>query len=121
MREMDTVLVQPQSAVEHEKVLVVVDRFPATGGSRIDKFVKLLPNFGIEPVVLSAKETHSPQAEELRKRIYPPELKTYQAGSLGWTHFTERFLVRGPGAKHYRLLALLSFPERAIIVPDYMV
>ncbi len=107
--------------VQHEKVLVIVDRFPATGGSRIDKFVKLLPDFGVEPVVLSAKETDSPQAAELRKRIYPPELKTYQAGSLGWTYFTERFLVRGPGAKHYRLLALLSFPERAILVPDYMV
>lgn len=121
MREMDTILVQPRSLVQHEKVLVIVDRFPATGGSRIDKFVKLLPDFGVEPVVLSAKETDSPQADELRKRIYPRELKTYQAGSLGWTHFTERFLVRGPGAKHYRLLALLSFPERAILVPDYMV
>ena len=121
MREIDTVLVPHQRSLQHEKVLVVVDRFPATGGSRIDKFVKLLPQFGVEPVVLSAKETDSPQAQELRKRIYPPELKTYQAGSLGWTHFAERFLVRGPGARHYRLLALLSFPERAILVPDYMV
>ena len=121
MREIDTVLVPHQRSLQHEKVLVVVDRFPATGGSRIDKFVKLLPQFGVEPVVLSAKETDSARAEELRKRIYPPELKTYQAGSLGWTHFTERFLVRGPGARHYRLLALLSFPERAILVPDYMV
>jgi glycosyltransferase involved in cell wall biosynthesis len=121
MREADSVLVQAQSSVQHLKVLVVVDRFPATGGSRIDKFVRLLPNFGVEPLVLSAKETDSPEAEELRKRIYPPELKTYQAGSLGWTHFAERFLVRGPGAKHYRLLGLLSFPERAILVPDYMV
>lgn len=121
MREMNAVLVQPQSSIQHEKVLIVVDRFPATGGSRIDKFVRLLPDFGVEPVVLSAKETNSPQARELRKRLYPPELKTYQAGSLGWSYFTERFLARGPGAQHYRLLAVLSFPERCVLVPDYMV
>ena len=112
---------QLQSLVPYEKVLVIVDRFPATGGSRIDKFVKLLPQFGVEPLVLCAKETNSSHAAELRRRIYPPELKTYQAGSLGWTYFAERFLVRGPGAKHYRLLGLLSFPERAILVPDHMV
>jgi glycosyltransferase involved in cell wall biosynthesis len=121
MRELGSALNQPKASVGIEKVLIVVDRFPATGGSRIDKFVKLLPDCGFEPVVLSAKETDSPEARELRARIYPPGLKTYQAASLGWTYFTERFLVRGPGARHYRLLSLLSLPERVLLVPDYMV
>jgi glycosyltransferase involved in cell wall biosynthesis len=103
------------------KVLVVVDRFPATGGSRVDKFVKFLPDVGFEPVVLSAKETDSPQAQALKKRIFPARLRCYQAASIGWSYFTERYLVRGPGAPHYRLLRLLSYPERCVLVPDYMV
>ena len=103
------------------KVLVVVDRFPATGGSRIDKFVKLLPDYGVEPVVLSAEETDSTHAQEIKRRNYPSTLKTYQAKSVGWSYFTERFLMRGRGARHYRLLSLLSFPERCVLVPDYMV
>ena len=110
-----------KTAAANDKVLVVVDRFPATGGSRIDKFVKLLPDFGVEPVVLSAAETDSTFAQEIKHRIYPSTLKTFLAKSMGWSYFTERFLMRGKGARHYRLLSLLSFPERFLFVPDYMV
>jgi len=104
-----------------DKVLVAVERFPATGGSRVDKFVKLLPEHGIAPVVLSAKETDSPRARQLRQDLYPAELEAYQASSRGWSYFTPRYLVRGPGSRNYRLLALLSFPERFVMLPDYMV
>lgn len=103
------------------KVLVVVDSFPATGGSRIDKFVKFLPEFGIEPIVLSAKDLDSPKAQELRQRFYPRGLKAYHAGSIVRTYFTHRFLQRGTQARDYKLLSLLSFPERCVLVPDYMV
>jgi glycosyltransferase involved in cell wall biosynthesis len=103
------------------KVLLVTDGFPDFGGSRIDKFVKFLPDFGVEPIVLSAKERYSPKAEELERRSYPAQLKTYRAASIGWSYFTTRFLYRGPDSKHYWLLSLLSFPERCILVPDYMV
>lgn len=104
-----------------QKVLVVVDSFPATGGSRIDKFVKFLPEFDIEPIVLSAKELDSPQARELKRRFYPKSLKSYHAAPLVRSYFTHRFLKRGPQAKDYKLLSLLSFPERCVLVPDYMV
>jgi len=103
------------------KVLVVANSFPASGGSRIDKFVRLLPEFGFEPVVLSAKECDSPFHQELKQRYYPDTLKSFHARSLGWSYFTERFLMRGPRSRHYRLLKLLSFPERSLLVPDYMV
>jgi len=103
------------------KVLVVVDCFPASGGSRIDKFVSILPRHGFEPVVLSALENDSPFRRTLRQRYYPESLRHYLARSIGWSYFTVRFLMRGPGSKHYRLLQLLSFPERCVLVPDYMV
>jgi glycosyltransferase involved in cell wall biosynthesis len=105
----------------HRKVLVVANSFPASGGSRIDKFVSLLPEFGFEPVVLSAKECDSPAQQELKQRYYPDTLKSFHARSIGWSYFTERFLMRGPRSRHYRLLQLLSFPERSLLVPDYMV
>jgi glycosyltransferase involved in cell wall biosynthesis len=103
------------------KVLIVVDSFPASGGSRIDKFVSILPRHGFEPVVLSALENDSPYRRKLRERYYPATLGHFLARSIGWSYFTVRFLMRGPGSKHYRLLQLLSFPERCVFVPDYMV
>jgi len=35
------------------KVLIVTDRFPESGGSRTDKFVKYLPHFGYQPIILT--------------------------------------------------------------------
>lgn len=104
-----------------QKILVIVNSFPVSGGSRIDKFVSLLPDFGFEPIVLSAKECFSPDRLELRQRYYPDTLKCFYAPSIGWSYFTERFLMRGTRSRHYRLLQLLSFPERSILMPDYMV
>jgi glycosyltransferase involved in cell wall biosynthesis len=112
---------QASTLVGTQKVLIAVDSFPVTGGSRVDKFVKFLPRFGVEPILLSAKESVSIQSKELKRRFYPADLKTYHADSIGRAYFSERFLVRGPDAKHYRLLSLLSFPERCVFVPDYKV
>lgn len=103
------------------KALVATASFPATGGSRIDKFVKFLPQAGIEPIVLSAQESYSERARGLRDKFYPPALKTMHARSLGWSYFTERYLDRNRDASDYNLLRLLSWPERLIYVPDYMV
>jgi glycosyltransferase involved in cell wall biosynthesis len=104
-----------------QRTLVVVSNFPASGGSRIDKFVKFLPSAGIEPVILSAQEKYSPAAAELEKQLYPAALRHYLARSVAWSYFAERFLDRGRDAKHYRLLQWLSFPERCVLVPDHMV
>lgn len=104
-----------------ERVLVVVEEFPATGGSRIDKFVRYLPEAGIEPVVLSPAETVTVDTEQRRRELYPPGLVVRRARSIGWSYFTNRFLARGPGSRHYELLRVLSYPERALFVPDHMV
>jgi glycosyltransferase involved in cell wall biosynthesis len=103
------------------KVLVVVDGFPATGGARIDKFVKFLPEFNIEPIVLASAERVSDKTSKIKREIYPETLKTYYAKSIGKAPFTERYLARGKNSNHYRLLKWLSFPERFLMIPDYMV
>ncbi len=104
-----------------EKVLIAVNTFPATGGSRIDQFVKLLPEVGFEPVVLTLDQGPSTAKQELQARLYPASLQVHRARALGWSYFTERYLDRGPRSRHYRLLAALSFPERCILIPDHMV
>jgi glycosyltransferase involved in cell wall biosynthesis len=108
-------------AARLEKVLVLADRFPLSGGARIDKFVKFLPDVGFEPIVLAPKETDSPRARALRVQLYPASLRCYLVGSIGWSYFTERYLDRGPGARYYKALRWLSFPERCVFVPDHMV
>lgn len=109
------------TAANRMKALVATASFPATGGSRIDKFVKFLPQAGIEPIVLSALENYSDRAHQLRTKLYPPELKTLHGRSRGWSYFTERYLDRNRDAADYNLLRVLSWPERFVYLPDYMV
>lgn len=103
------------------KVLVVVDQFPATGGSRVDKFVRFLPEIGIEPIVLAPQETETAAGKRLADELYPPSLRVHRVPSLGWSYFTVRYLSRGPGSRHYELLRALSYPERLLLLPDHMV
>lgn len=103
------------------KVLVVVDQFPATGGSRIDKFVRLLPEFGIEPVVLVPRETETEAGRRIRDRLYPRSLQVHRTRSIGWSYFSLRYLTRAPGSRHYELLRALSYPERFLLLPDHLV
>ena len=57
--------------------------FLVHGGSRIDKFVALLPDYGFDPVVISARDTLTPGAQHLFETLYPPTLETYRARSVG--------------------------------------
>ena len=36
-----------------KKALIITDRFPNTGGTRVEKFIKYLPEFGWQPIVLT--------------------------------------------------------------------
>ena len=106
---------------ETTRVLLVVDQFPATGGSRVDKFVRFLPEFGIEPIVLAPQETETAAGRRIASELYPPSLRVHRVPSLGWSYFTMRYLSRGPGSRHYELLRALSYPERLLLLPDHMV
>lgn len=72
--------VLPVTPVRPLKVLLVADGFPINGGSRIEKFVKFLPEFGVEPIVLSAAELYSPQAVELQRNSLSCPLKDLPRG-----------------------------------------
>lgn len=102
-------------------ILVATSVFPLGGGGRIEKFVKLLPDYGVRPVVVSPWETQSENSQRLLAAAYPANLETHYVGSVGPTYFAERLQARAPHAKHYRLLSALSFPERCVYVPDHMV
>lgn len=103
------------------RLLVAAHAFPENGGARIDKFVKFLPRYGIEPIVLAAADSATPLARDIRAREYPASLEVHWARSLGGAPFTPRYLVRGRGARFYQLLRVLSLPERLVLVPDHMV
>jgi len=103
------------------KVLIVTSRFPGGGGSRIDAFVKYLPRYQVDPLVLSSDEDYDSCEEPIGRKSYSPQFKLFRASSIGRTYFTKRFMYRGPESNHYRLLNILSFPERFILVPDDMV
>lgn len=102
-------------------VLVVAGTFPDRGGSRIDKFVKYLPECGYEPVVVTTQESRKTESEKIIRSLNPAGVEVHYARSLGWSYFTERYLDRGTESRHYALLKWLSFPERCVFVPDYKV
>ena len=50
-------------------VLMAVHVFPSKGGGRIEKLVKLLPERGFQPVIISPKETQSVTARHILETI----------------------------------------------------
>ncbi len=103
------------------RVLLAAHAFPETGGARVDKFVKLLPRMGLEPVVVASTEHAGPAARRVREEEYPADLEVHWARSLAATPFTPRYLVRDADARFYGLFRLLSAPERFVFLPDYQV
>ncbi|MFH1674147.1 MAG: glycosyltransferase [Pseudomonadota bacterium] len=66
-----------------KKVLIIDERFPSTGGSRTEKFVKYLPQFGWEPIVLTIDQIgRNPFAEELLNNYSGPRPKIYGTKTL---------------------------------------
>lgn len=63
-----------------KKVLIIANEFPPMGGSgvqRTTKFVKYLPEFGIEPIVVTKQHTGSLTDETLLEEL-PKDLKIYR-------------------------------------------
>ena len=68
-----------------KKVLIIAYYFPPLGGAgvqRISKFVKYLPEFGWEPVVLTVKPIDYPAYDETLLEEIPPGVKVYRGGSF---------------------------------------
>jgi glycosyltransferase involved in cell wall biosynthesis len=61
-----------------KKVLIIDERFPSTGGSRTEKFVKFLPKFGWEPLILTIDQKgRNDYAEEILRAYTKPDIKLY--------------------------------------------
>ncbi len=63
------------------RVLVVTPVFPDTGGRRVEKLVKYLPQFGIEPVVLTSTR-QTPISRQVLEREFPPDLRVVRVPAL---------------------------------------
>jgi len=64
------------------KALIVTYYFPPAGGSGVQrtlKFVKYLPEFGWEPVVLTARDADYPSFDETLLGEVPPEGRVYRS------------------------------------------
>ena len=64
-----------------KKVLVISYYFPPSGGpgvQRVLKFVKYLPEFGWEPVVLTVKDANFPARDESLLKEIPGNIKVYR-------------------------------------------
>jgi hypothetical protein len=66
-----------------KKILVIDERFPSTGGSRTEKFVKYLPAEGWEPIVLSIDQAgKNPFYDEILQKYTSSDIKLYGTGTL---------------------------------------
>lgn len=106
-----------------KKVLLISYSFPPVGGIGVQrnlKFVKYLPNFGWEPIVLTINPDYFLlQDNELLKDI-PNGTKTFRTQcikpkqrSLSWIKYT----VKGNNKKSFSKL-ILNFVEKEFIIPD---
>jgi hypothetical protein len=65
-----------------KKVLIISYYFPPSGGpgvQRVLKFVKYLPQFGWQPVVLTVKDADFPARDESLMQEIPPDVKVYRS------------------------------------------
>jgi glycosyltransferase involved in cell wall biosynthesis len=93
-----------------KKVLVITSTYPITGGSRIERFVKYLGDFGYQPVVLTTRRNrHDSEGEKLNTSV--GNIRVYRAFSIRRTPF--RILSR-----YFKLEEAKDFLERLFFIPD---
>ena len=83
-----------------KKVLIITYYFPPSGGpgvQRVLKFVKYLPEFGWEPVVLTVKEGDYPARDESLLKEIPPLLKVFRTRILEPYGFYRSITGKKPG------------------------
>lgn len=75
-----------------KNVLIVDERFPYTGGTRTEKIVKYLPNFGWKPVILTIDQTKkNPFADDILRNYEHHPLKIYSTKTLPTFSFLNYF------------------------------
>jgi glycosyltransferase involved in cell wall biosynthesis len=109
-----------------KKVLIISHPFPPTGGGgvqRVSKFVKYLPRFGWQPVVLSARTGYYPLRDESLLGDIPRDVRVARTFSLepGRGALAVSAKVRTPGRRQglrgwliERSIAWLFVPDKSI-------
>lgn len=127
-----------------KRVLIISYYFPPLGGGGVQrtlKFVKYLPLFGWEPVILSASNPDSPLWDHSLLRELPPEIKVLRVPSFEITKWERRFFsffksgiekkegeLKSPGNINLSKFNLKSFLKKIYIfltsglrIPDHKV
>lgn len=84
-----------------KKCLIISYYFPPSGGpgvQRVLKFVKYLPEFGWEPVVLTVDEGDYPARDESLLKEIPSSLKVYRTSILEPYKFYRKVTGKAPGS-----------------------
>ncbi len=92
-----------------EKVLVIAYQFPPMGGSgvqRTSKFVKNLPKFGYEPIVLTRRTKHVSLIDESLLKDIPEETTIIRTRAYDWSDYNSKLAIPS------KILA------RKVLVPD---
>ena len=95
------------------KILVITSSYPATGGSRTERFLKYLGDFCYEPVVLTTGRIRR-NREWDRWNPSADHIRTYRAFSIKRTPF--RILSR-----YFNLFETAAYLERFVFIPDLAV
>jgi len=80
--------------LKRKKILFISYYFPPAGGGGVQralKFVKHLPSFGWEPVVLSASNSMVSQNDESLLQNLPPEVSVYRVRRFSLLPFVDKF------------------------------
>lgn len=82
---------------EKKKVLIITYYWPPSGGAGVQrwlKFAKYLPEFGIEPIILTVDPLYAsyPQIDESLKNEISPELKVFKTKSFEPLNFLSKLI-----------------------------
>jgi len=83
-----------------KKVLIITYYFPPSGGpgvQRVLKFVKYLPQFGWEPIVLTVRDGDYPARDESLLKEIPPSLKIFKTSIVEPYSLYRRITGKKPG------------------------
>jgi len=109
----------------NKNVLIVSYTFPPTGGAgvqRISKFVKYLPTYGWNPIVLTPSNPSVPLKDESLLQDIPKEIKIYKSKTLEPSIKIKHKLAssKNKNLKSGILSYIKCFLQK-IILPDYQV
>lgn len=110
-----------------KKVLVVAHYFPPVGGAgvqRAAKFVKYLPEFGWEPIVLTSENPSVPVFDESLLGDIPPEASIFRTRTLEPSYGVKESLGQeAPSGSRLKTKAFSCFRSlvKSVLLPDLQV